>query len=122
MNNIHYTIIERKPMKEEESTFFYDNVYDNDNVYNNDIIETNVLYEDLYTFYMNYSVKNLLQILNYYGINKNKLLKEEMIQLLIIFELDPNNKALVLKRMRLWQNIAELNEDQYFKKFIMFTV
>jgi len=116
MNNIHYTITERKPMKEEESTFFYDNVYDND------IIETNVLYEDLYTFYMNYSVKNLLQILNYYGINKNKLLKEEIIQLLIIFELDPNNKALVLKRMRLWQNIAELNEDQYFKKFIMFTV
>ena len=117
MNNIHYTIIERNPMKEQEPNFFYDNVY----VYDNDI-ETNILYEDLYTFYMNYSVKNLLQILNYYGINKNKLLKEEIIQLLIIFELDPNNKALVLKRMRLWQNIAELNEDQYFKKFIMFTV
>ena len=71
---------------------------------------------------MNYSVKSLLQIMNYYNIQKKRLLKEEIILLLINFELDLTNQEVVLKRIRLWENITELSEDNYFKSFITFTV
>ena len=68
----------------------------------------------------NYGVKDLGKILDYYGISKRKLRKDEMIQLIIFFEEDENNFELVSRRRRLWTNIKELQEDKYFSKFIIF--
>ena len=85
--------------------------------------ETDTLkYDELYTLYMSYSVKSLLQIMNYYNIQKKRLLKEEIILFLINFELDFANHEIVLKRIRLWENITELSQDNYFKSFITFMV
>ena len=74
-----------------------------------------------YLEYMNnYTVKNLTNILGYYNINKNKLVKDEMVQLIILFENEPTNKNIVDQRKRLWKNILELKNNEYFKKFILF--
>ena len=80
--------------------------------------------DDIYHHYLdymnNYNVKSLTNILGYYNINKNKLVKDEMVQLIILFENEPTNKNIVYQRKRLWKNIIELKNNDYFKKFILF--
>ena len=70
----------------------------------------------------NYTVKSLGQIMDYYELNKKNLKKDEVIQMLVIFESDPQNEPLVEKRLRLWENIKELKKDKYFSKYIIFDV
>ena len=97
---------------EELNTFMEQDNYD---------AEINV--EELENYYRtNYSVKSLQQILQYYGIPKKNMVKDEMLQRLLFFEMEPENREIVLKRMRLWQNISELKSDTYFAKFINFNV
>ncbi len=69
----------------------------------------------------NYTVKSLGQIMDYYELSYRKLKKDEIIQILVLFENDPLNWELVERRRHFWDNIAELKEDKYFKKFIVFT-
>ncbi len=70
----------------------------------------------------NYTVKQLSQILDYYEISKRKLRKDEMVQILVMFETDTQNASLVSRRKRLWANAQELREDPYFAKFIVFNI
>ena len=70
----------------------------------------------------NYNVKALTQLLQYYGIYKSKMIKDEMIQVLLFFETDPQNKAIVHKRLRLWQNLKELKTDAFLGKYIIFDI
>ena len=70
----------------------------------------------------NYTVKSLGQIMDYYELNKKNLKKDEIIQILVIFESDPQNEPFVEKRLRLWENIKELKKDKYFSKYIIFDV
>jgi hypothetical protein len=70
----------------------------------------------------NYTVKSLGQIMDYYELNKKNLKKDEIIQMLVIFESEPQNEPLVEKRLRLWENIKELKKDKYFSKYIIFDV
>lgn len=68
-----------------------------------------------------YSAKKLNQVLTYYGIQKSKrkMTKDEMIQVLLFFEMDSANHERVQQRLRLWQNFEELKNDPYFSKYIL---
>jgi hypothetical protein len=70
----------------------------------------------------NYNVKSLQQILQYYSIPKKNMTKDEMIQRVLFFEMENENREITIKRMRLWQNIRELKADAYFAKYINFNV
>ena len=48
------------------------------------------IYRDYLDYMNNYNVKSLTNILGYYNINKNKLVKDEMVQLIILFENEPS--------------------------------
>jgi hypothetical protein len=131
MDNISYTIIDtasradtsRADSNTYNTTNNNSNIADFDiNLYSLDEEMDIFRYNELYTVYMSCSVKSLLQIMNYYNIQRKRLLKEEIIILLINFELDFTNQEIVLKRIRLWENITELSADNYFKSFITFTV
>ena len=78
--------------------------------------------EELEHYYASiYNVKQLTHILHYYGIQKKgKITKDELIQLVLFFELEPANKDIVQRRMRLWENMEELKNDPYFSKYILF--
>jgi hypothetical protein len=69
----------------------------------------------------NYTVKSLGQILDYYEISKRKMRKDEMVQMLIMFEEDPENIEIVERRRRMWSYVKELKEDNYFAKYIIFS-
>ena len=127
MDNISYTIVDTKKVYVDttkvDTTNNNSTATDFDiNLYSLDEEMDTLRYNELYTLYMTYSVKSLLQIMNYYNIQKKRLLKEEIILFLINFELDFMNQEIVSKRIRLWENIIELSQDNYFKPFITFTV
>ena len=47
--------------------------------------------------------------------------KDEMVQMLIMFEEDPENIEIVERRRRMWSYVNELKEDKYFSKYIIFS-
>ena len=111
MENINFSLNEIEINKPELDlnildTFVYENMYD--------IEQLKIFYDTHFT------IKSLSQILQYYNIQKNKMVKEEIIQVLLFFETDPLNKTVVERRLRLWKNIQELKADAYFSKYILF--
>ena len=72
---------------------------------------------------MNYNIKQLLLICEYYKIAKdlraNKSNKMEIINALVLFENDMENMELVLKRKQLWFYINEIKNDKFMKKYVL---
>ena len=93
---------------------------ENANDANNAYIDQDAYIDQLELYYKTCSVKTLTQVLQYYGIYKSKMVKDEMIQVLVFYETDIQNELQVQRRLRLWRNIKELKADPYFGKYIMF--
>lgn len=73
-----------------------------------------------FNYYDNNTIKSLNKIIDYYGLPKKKMSKDEIVQSIVLFELDEINKEIVENRKRLWENITELKNDHFFSKFIIF--
>jgi hypothetical protein len=71
----------------------------------------------------NYSVNELQQICEYYGLLKNikmaKYKKTDIINAIKCFEIDETNKNIVDKRIKLWGYMDELLSDKIMKKYII---
>lgn len=90
-------------------------------LFKNDKIEIDLNYGDYFEDnYENYNVNQLKHIFKFYKLNVTKITKNEMIGLLLMFEADEENQQLVRERKRLWKNIKELKNHQFFKKYISF--
>jgi hypothetical protein len=72
-------------------------------------------------YQMNYTVKQLFVICEYYGIKnlKTKCNKDEIISILVDFECDYANEEVVSKRRNMWFYINELKTDKFMKKYII---
>ena len=72
---------------------------------------------------INYTVKELLLICEYYGIAKelkiHKCCKDVIIQFLVDFESNPLNNTIVLRRQEMWRCINILKNDKFMKKYII---
>uniref|UniRef100_A0A6C0F393 Uncharacterized protein n=1 Tax=viral metagenome TaxID=1070528 RepID=A0A6C0F393_9ZZZZ len=86
-------------------------------------IEDDFLFAEIQNYTENYTVKQLMQICDYYGIAKDiktfKCKKPELINYLLVFENDEINFELVMKRKQMWHCIEELKNDKYMKKFVI---
>ena len=73
---------------------------------------------------LNFNVKQLLQICDYYGIAKTmrqqKCNKDEIIMMLVDFEASDGNCEIVTKRQLLWYYVNELKNDSFMKKYVFF--
>ena len=131
-----------------------ENEYENENAYRITMYEIKNKYkiENSYMleldYSMNYNMKMLTHIANYYNIIKNnknglgilavavagtkapkaskapkakKLLKPELIKEIISFETDDSNHHIVLKFRKMLEKIDELKQDKYFSSFILFS-
>ena len=78
---------------------------------------------DMKIYDMNFNVKQLTIICDYYDITKNirmaKLKKQDIIEQIILFENTPENFDIVMKRKELWYYIGELKNDKIMKKYIL---
>ena len=68
----------------------------------------------------NYLIADLKKIAEYYDIPTRKLRKEELVQELVIFENDPENAEVYLKRLQAWFWLKELKQDPKIKQYILF--
>jgi hypothetical protein len=76
-----------------------------------------------YEYKINYTVKELLLICEYYGIakelKKNKSNKDVIIFDLVSFENIPLNNEIVLRRQGMWYYMSKLKSDNFMKKYII---
>ena len=71
-------------------------------------------------FQTNFTKPQLEKIADYYKISKRKKRKDQLIQDIVIFEIDPNNIEIVFRRKKLWAYMKEIKEDRYLSKFLIF--
>ena len=94
----------------------------NSNSYLNSISVTDIMVKIL-DYDLNYNVKQLLLICEYYGIVKtvkaNKFKKDDIISFLLEFEENPENYLVVYKRKQLWFFMNELKNDKFMKKYLL---
>lgn len=74
--------------------------------------------------YQTYNMKTLTHLANYYNIikkeKKKKMLKQELIYNIVLFETDEKNYPIVNKYREMLQKIEDLKNDKYFSPFILF--
>tara|TARA_B100000902_G_C27320101_1_gene923812 strand:- start:2081 stop:2461 length:381 start_codon:yes stop_codon:yes gene_type:complete len=122
-NNLSYTLSEDLP-KRKTKQINYDSL--KTKIMNTKTQEI-VNYEDesmqrymlLNYEYDEYKKKELEKICDYYDISKRKKRKEELIQDIILFEMEPVNDELVQRRKTLWFYMEEIKSDNYLRKFLI---
>ena len=109
---------------------FHENEDNNDDLNLEDLSEflpsidisssSNNLYINYCYYSMNYNIKQLLIICDYYGLkNLKKKNKLNIIDSIVNFEEENGNKEYVNKRKQLWYYIEELKRDKFMKKYIL---
>jgi hypothetical protein len=86
-------------------------------------IEDDEMYTEMVNYDMNYTVKQLLIICDYYALMKdvrtNKMKKQDVIEQILLFENNIENYEVVTRRKELWYYISELKTDKMMKKFVI---
>ena len=89
----------------------------------NDLNNEGIIEVMFLDYKLNYTVKELLLICEYYGISKelkiNKYCKDIIIQFLVDFESIPLNNTIVLRRQEMWRCINILKNDKFMKKYVL---
>ena len=92
----------------------------NDVITNDSNYEYNNMFEAMVLDYdLNFNLKYINLICDYYKIKKNRLNKQQLIVNIVNFEIDTNNFYEVEKRKRLFDNFIELKNNKFFSKFII---
>jgi len=98
-------------------------LYNFDNMNNNDPLLNDEIFVQMKNYDINFNVKQLVLICEYYGLTKdirlNKLKKQDIIEQIILFENNTDNIGIVIKRKEMWYYMNELKNDKLMKKFIL---
>ena len=118
--NIHFNIDE----VHEETNVNYDEIMSNfENEMFNDYESENIIASQILNYQMNFTIKQLIVICDYYGISKeiklNKATKIEIINTLVYFENNSINEDVVLKRKNVWFYLNEIKNDKIMKKYVL---
>jgi hypothetical protein len=139
-NNISFLLEEKedkedKQDKEKEEEFDFSNfvnldLANNDLTYNNSellyYVEKSVFTNEDETYYSEkYTIKDLMKICCYYGIDKNikssKCRKQDIISTIVFFEGQPENKEIVYKRHNMWAYMTELIADPKMRGYLLWS-
>jgi hypothetical protein len=81
------------------------------------------IFLEMKDYELNYNVKQLLLICEYYDILKDvratKAKKQDIIENILLFEKNMENIEITIKRKELWHYINELKNDRMMKKFVI---
>tara|TARA_Y100000389_G_C17468358_1_gene527859 strand:- start:6798 stop:7181 length:384 start_codon:yes stop_codon:yes gene_type:complete len=124
MNNISY-IIEEPLLKKNDLSNSLNNIPPIQVSCDNScyLDEKNTMYNELLAYELdydlNYTIKYLTQILEFYGFKKCKKSKKEIIRKIINFEMLEENSEIVYMRKRMFDNFIELKNNSFFSKYII---
>jgi hypothetical protein len=86
-------------------------------------IQDDDVYLIMKDYELNFNVKQLLLICEYYSISKdiriNRLKKQDIIEQIILFEKNMENIEITIKRKEMWYYMSELKNDKMMKKFVI---
>jgi hypothetical protein len=89
----------------------------------NQIFENDDIFSTMKHYDLNFTLKQLLLICEYYGLLKeikiNKLKKQDIIEQLILFENNSDHQDIVTTRKKLWRYLTELKKDKMMQRFII---
>ena len=121
MNNITYSIVECSQSSNQDNTLSENiELTNNSNTDSkNNVNISNEWRAREIDYDLNYTLKYLSSILDFYDIKKHKLNKKDIITKILDFEMDIQNFSIVEERKRLFENFIELKNDKYFSKFIL---
>jgi hypothetical protein len=109
-----------KLLNDFEQISYINNAIDNNNRI---CIEDDDMYTEMVHYDMNFTVKQLLLICDYYGLMKdvktNKMKKQDVIEQILLFENNMENYEVVIRRKELWYYLNELKNDKIMKKFVI---
>ena len=93
------------------------------NYFGNESENTDDIFTQMKLYELNYNVKQLMLICEYYNILKdvrvNKLKKQDIIEQIIFFENNTENIEIVNKRKECWCYMDELKNDKIMKRFVI---
>tara|TARA_A100001015_G_C14769677_1_gene624714 strand:- start:92 stop:547 length:456 start_codon:yes stop_codon:yes gene_type:complete len=84
-----------------------------------DLVTENNYFAHHLNYHDNYTVKMLGKIMDYYGLNKRKLKKDEIIENILLYESEICNIEIIKRRKMLWFYVSELKNDDFFKQYIL---
>lgn len=96
-----------------------DNSYENNYISCLDIENIDAITAIEVDYTLNFTIKQLKIICEYYKIKFKKLNKEKIIQEIINFESNIDNQETTHKRKLLWYYLEELKNDKFTKRFII---
>lgn len=87
-------------------------------------IEKNVFSgEDEIYYNEKYTIKDLMKICNYYGIDKNiksaKCKKQDIVSTIVFFEGQSENSEMVNRRHNMWAYMTELTSDPKMRMYLL---
>ena len=100
--------------KETEPLLLADTEFQFDIDYDDEIFSRKLNYQ------VNFTVKQLSMICDYYKIRLRNKNKNELIEVIVSFENESKNTSTVLKRKKLWFYLEELRKDPFTKKYLLF--
>jgi hypothetical protein len=104
-------------LKEKESDHLSIPLVDTD--FKFDINYEDEIFSRKVNYQVNFTVKQLSMICDYYEIRSRNKNKNELIESLVSFENESKNNHTVLKRKKLWFYLEELRKDPFTKKYIL---
>ena len=96
-----------------------DHVQDHDQDFEN-MYQSDVLFAKMNNYELNFTVKQLQNICDYYKISCKKMKKPELIAAIVDFENNPENTVALMNRQKMWYYMEKLREDPFMKRFIVF--
>jgi hypothetical protein len=81
--------------------------------------QEDIVFAQLNDYDLNYTLKQLTTICDYYEINTKKMKKNQVINMLVSFENNPENTIVVIKRRQMWHFVESLKQDKFMKKFVI---
>ncbi len=82
--------------------------------------EQDVIFAKMNNYELNFTVKQLQNICDYYKISCKKMKKPELIAAIVDFENNPENTVALMNRQKMWYYMEKLREDPFMKRFIVF--
>ena len=67
----------------------------------------------------NYLLADVKKIAEFYGISVRKMRKEEIIQEIVVFEIDPENSTTYLQRLQAWHWLNKFKNDPRLKQYVI---
>lgn len=89
-----------------------------------DLLNEDEIITEIQNYELNFTIKQLLVICDYYGLTKQTknargLKKNDIITLIMMFEKNAENIDVVMKRKELWFYLDALKSDKNMKKFVI---